>query len=298
MFNFLKGDKTEFSLTWDRADGIYYPGDTATVTIHLRPEKDLKVQSGHLLLTGDYMYQYCTQEYRTDSDGDSHYENVYYWAANNLFEFKQDFLSEGTLPGGMEQRYTYSVTLPDNPLPSCEGKIIRVVWRAIASVARRMAKDLHTELILQMHMPAPGQAVTPGEYGGSNEPAEADMSLLLPGLEFVIGETIQGELRILPQKDFDASEVRLELQRREVVPDDQGNKAEKTITQKLAGKTHFSAGQAQIFTFQAPIPPDEQPSIYRDDQSLSWTLALILARTLRKDTRLEQEFYVYKHGIN
>jgi hypothetical protein len=119
------------------------------------------------------------------------------------------------------------------------------------------------------------------------------MAIALPGLEFSAGDTLAGELRIHPHKNFEASEVRLELRKTELVPYDQGNQSQKVFPVKLAGKSRFQAGQAQVFPFQVPILPAIVPSVQGPFGAISWTLVAVLARSLRSDTRLEQEFYIF-----
>jgi len=106
----------------------------------------------------------------------------------------------------------------------------------------------------------PRLAVQSGEYGKSDEPSEAELAFILPGLEAVAGQQLSGQLRVLPRKDF-ACQVRLELARNEYVSYDQGNYSSKVFPLKLAENIKFTAGQQQTIPFQVSIPPDAAPSI-------------------------------------
>jgi hypothetical protein len=55
----------------------------------------------------------------------------------------------------------------------------------------------------------------------------------------------------------------------------------------------FKAGQQQVIAFRAPLPPDAAPSIQTEHGALTWTMKGILARRLRRDTSITQEFSVF-----
>ncbi len=71
MLNFLKAKKPELTVTLDRPNGIYYPGETVGVTVEVQPGKDLKVQGAHVTLSGIEEYKYRTRRHSTDSDGNT-----------------------------------------------------------------------------------------------------------------------------------------------------------------------------------------------------------------------------------
>lgn len=293
MFNFLKGTKTELTVTLDRPNGLYYPGDTVGATIEIQPNKELKLHGARVKLSGTEKYEYTYISHSTDSDGNSSDDYVKTWGTNEFFASEENFLGATTLPGGVPQRYSFRMGLPSDALPSLAGKIVRIQWKAGVKLDRRLAGDLHSEAELRVGFPDPGPAIQPGEYGESNEPGETELTFLLPGLETVAGQSLNGQLRVLPRKNFDASEVRLELVCHEYVSYDQGNESEKVIPFKLAGGVQFTAGQTQTIPFQASIPQEAAPSIQTPNGSIVWTMKGILSRRLRKDTTIEQGFVVY-----
>jgi hypothetical protein len=122
------------------------------------------------------------------------------------------------------------------------------------------------------------------------------MSLELPGLEWCSGETITGRLIVNPQKSFDATEVRVELEQTELVPVDRGNQKVNALKLKLAGKTRIEAGQPLSFPFQLTVPQPCSPSGSTMNWSVTWKLKGILARFMRKDTSVEQELRVFSGG--
>ena len=295
MFNFLKGEKTEIAVTLDRPNGTYFPGETIGVTVTITPDKELKLKKAVVKLSGSEAYQYLTTTTSTDSEGNESEEVSYEWAGSELFVSEENFLGETTLPAGATQRYSFQMKIPDEGLPTCIGEIVRLEWQVNVKFtsARFLGSDPQAQADLRVLSPAPGVQVQAGEYGGSNEPGEADLALLLPGLEALPGQLVNGQLRILPRKDF-AAEVRLEMVRDENVSYDRGNQCKKSFPVKLAGKTKFVAGQMLTLPFQVTIPQDAPPSIQTPNGSIIWVIKGVLGRTLRKDTQIEQTIMVYQ----
>jgi hypothetical protein len=292
MFDFLKGEKTEIVVTLDRPNGIYLPGETAGVTVEIQPDKDLKLKGALVRLSGTEQYKYGSTSSSTDSDGNTTEDTNYYWAYNEFFAREEKFLGETTLPGSKPQRYSFQMSLPADALPSCAGEIVRIYWKFSVKLDRRLAGDLHAETELCVRPLTPSLNLQPGEYGKSDQPNEAELALILPGLETVAGQQLDGQLRILPRKDL-GCEVRLELVRNEYVSYGDGNFEHKAFPLKLAGNTKFTAGQQQTIPFQASIPPDAAPSIKTPNGEITWTIKGILARRLRQDITVEQDFSVH-----
>jgi hypothetical protein len=282
----------ELTLTLDRAGGVYLPGEVVGISITVQPARDRKLRSASMRLSGTEHFQVCTQVAKTDSDGNTTQSYSYDWARTELFSAQEDFLGETTLPAGLAEHFTFQVRLPPDALPTCNGEILRVAWLVEVKLDRPLAGDLNAAASLRVPALAPGQALASQAYGVSNEPQEAELALVLPGLAAVAGEPFSGHLRILPHKDFRA-EVRLELARTEEVPVDQGHTQTKAYVLKLAGNTHFQAGQPQVIAFQAPLPPDAAPSLQTEHGTLTWTMQGILARRLRRDTSISQAFSVF-----
>jgi hypothetical protein len=161
-----------------------------------------------------------------------------------------------------------------------------------ATLDRKLSTDINAEAPLVV-LVAPTGAPTPGQFGQSNEPGETLLTLELPGIEWVAGETIEGKLLVSPQKNFDATEVRVEVEQTEWVTYDQGNQKVNEVKVKLAGKTKFTAGETLTFPFQIQIPQPCSPSGSSNNWSVTWKLKGILARFLRKDTAIEEVIKVY-----
>jgi len=116
---------------------------------------------------------------------------------------------------------------------------------------------------------------------------------VLPKAEFASGETITGQLSITPQKNFDASELRLELVCSETVHYEMGMSKDILFKTRLAGKTKLEAGVPLSVPFQVNVPAPCPPSYACDLFNNTWKLRGVLARTLRKDTIVESDLNIY-----
>jgi len=162
-----------------------------------------------------------------------------------------------------------------------------------ATLDRKMAGDIEDKVDLPVFSGASGTSAQPVEAGVSNEPDEADLIFSLPGREWVMGETIAGRLQISPRKEFDATEVRVELVRRERVPRDLGNEHETSMPVKLSDGTRLMPGQNISLLFNIPIPSPVPATFSTSNSTLDWVLKGVLARRLRKDTIVEEKIIIY-----
>ena len=110
MLNFLKAKKPELTVTLDRPNGIYYPGETVGVTVEVQPGKDLKVQGAHVTLSGIEEYKYRTRRHSTDSDGNT--SDDY-----DRLEAQRDLCKRGKFPrrDDAARRHASALFFPDEP---------------------------------------------------------------------------------------------------------------------------------------------------------------------------------------
>ena len=134
-----------------------------------------------------------------------------------------------------------------------------------------------------------------GRYGIASHPDKADMRIALPRLEWVEGERIEGKLLVSPQDKL--REMRIELVRREHVPQDEGKSY--TVTEdkvQLAGKSELHSGQLVEVPFVLTIPQQGCPTRQTAHSTVTWTIKGVLPRRLAKDFTVTQEIYVYNGG--
>ena len=305
MFDFLKGGSTSVKLTLDRATGQdatlvnpYYLGETVRARVTLISEKEIKVQQGRVALVYQEEYQYKHRQH-SSSRGHSTTSVVTTWATDNQEATRQIFLGEASIPAGTQKTYEFDLPIPTNAAPSSQAEIIHIKWMVKATLDRKLAGDIESCVELPVCSVTPGAIGQPVEVGGSNEPDEANLILTLPSKEWVMGDTLAGQLQVTPQKAFDVTEIRVELVRRERVSRDLGNEHETVLPVKLAGGTRFQPGQNLTLPFNLTIPSGVPATFRTPHSTLGWTLRGILARRLRKDTLLEEEILIYNgrpHG--
>lgn len=293
MFDFLKGGKANIKLALDRSNQVYVLGETIHATVTITGEKDIKVQQGRLEFVFHEEYQYRHRETERDSDGDSRTTTETTWKTDEPVLKKEVFFNETTIRAGSAQTFQVDLPIPLNAAPTGAGKIVRIQWLVKAILDRRMASDISDKAEVYVFAPAPGRFVQAGSFGNSTEPGEAEMSLTLPGTEWVVGETIAGELQVCANKEFDVNEIRVELSRREFVPRDLGHEHVETIPVRVSGSTHLSVGQKLTFPFSIVIPTSAPITFNTSNSSVVWQLKGVLARRLRSDTRVEEQMYIY-----
>ena len=300
MFDFLKGGKTSVKLTLDRPiskDATpaypYYLGETVHACVTLVSEKEVKIQEGRIALVYQEEYQYQHRTRSGTGHGHSTTSVAYAWATDEREANRQVFLGETSLPAGTQKTYEFDLPIPTNAAPSARAEIVHIKWVVKATLDRKMAGDIEERIEVPVFSGAPGTTVQPVETGISNEPDEADLIFSLPGKEWVMGETIAGRLRVNPKKEFDVTEIRVELVRRERVPRDLGNERETLLPVNLSDGTRLKPGQNLTLPFNIAIPSPVPATFSTSNSTLDWMLKGILARRLRKDTVVEEGIIIY-----
>ncbi len=294
MFDFLKGGKAQVRLEIDSPDQTYTAGKTIHAVATIDGEKDLKIQQGRITLVCREEYQYRRRSTSTDSDGDRSTSVHTSWGTDERTIYEQVFVGETVIRAATTQTFRFDMPIPPDATPTCaDGKIVRVHWWLKGTLDRKLASDVAEKAEIRVLSILPHEMAHPGEYGRSNELGEAHMALVLPSDKFALGETITGELVIRPQKSFDVTEIRAELEMKEEVPRDEGNQFKKQVKVKLEGKTKLQPGQEQRYPFSIAIPANSPVTFKTPHSSVTWTLRGVLARFMRGDTRVDGEVTVY-----
>lgn len=292
MFNIFKGKSDSLKVTLDRPSGVYYPGETLTAVIHFQSDKDVKARQGLVVLQWAEQYDFQSMEQTTDSDGSTSSELRDHRRTDEHEIDRLAFAFEETLAGGQEHTYTFTAVIPNPAPPTIDGKIIKVYWNVKARIDRKLAADFNAET--NVIVLAPPVAEAPLDLvGKTGEAEQAEMFVELPSESWMADSAIKGELLIRPLQKFDATQVRLELVRREEVTYDYGLDKEEVVTVKLAGKTDLEPGRELRLPFQVALPPGCSPSAQGDSWKFTWILRGVLARFLRKDVFVEREIKVY-----
>lgn len=294
MFDFLKGGKATLAVTLDRPNKIYKPGETIHAVVNVQGVKDLKIQSAKIALVSREEYEYKYERTTTDSDGSTSTEDETSTVTDEQKVWEQQFSGETTIKGGSTQNFEFNIPIPANAMPTVDdGKILNLTWLVRTTLDRKLAGDVEDKQEIDVVAPPVAVPSGAGEFGVSNEPGEADMVLRLPKYTFALGETVSGELVIRPKKAFDATEIRVELVRREFVPRDEGNEYRQDEKFKLAGGTKLVSGQEMTVPFQFKIPTARPITANTRHGTINWYLRGILSRRMRGDTMVEQQVLIY-----
>jgi hypothetical protein len=290
VFDFLKGGKVEVNIELDRPTEFYHPGDAIHASVTLDGQKKMKVRQVKAELVHWERYRYD----KTTTDMDDDDRTSTHSATAETIPVEEVLMEAGEIPAGSVQTYTLDWTIPDNAVPPYQGEITQSRWLVRVTLDRKLGLDTTAEVEVPLIVSPPGRDIQPGDYGSASHPGEADMRLWLPKLEWVEGETIEGKLLVRPQNDFKVSEVRIELQRKEHVPRDDGKTH--TVTEgkaQLAPKTEFRANEVVEYPFSFSIPAQACPTRETPHSSVMWALTGTLNRSLRTDWTVGQQIIVY-----
>lgn len=288
MFDFLKGGKATLQVQLDRIGQPYREGETIHATVTVQGEKDLKIQDGRLALIYREKYQY-----REESGLGDDSSTTAHWATEDLEVWHTQFYGETTVKSNTNDKFEYDIPIPPNSPASGEGAILQTTWLVKAVLNRKMASDIVAESEIKLLHPPPGRLTTPGKFGHSTGPRDAELEFILSGKEFVLGDTVAGQLLAHPNKEFDVSEIRIELAQVENVPRGEGNTKIKKQAVKLAGGTKLKPGQDLSLPFELKIPTTALVTTETRHGKIQWILRGVLARRLSSDTQVEEELFIY-----
>ncbi len=286
VLGFLKGEKANIAVAVDKPGLPYYAGETIRATVSVEAETEVKVRGVRVGLVLWERYKYRGR----DDEGDV--SEVWTEAEDEVFG--ETLLGEGKIPAGFRQSYRVDFRIPLDVAPPYNGKIAQNRWLVKAVIDRPMKKDFSAEVEIPIIVPPPDEPTQSGEFGACSHPDDADIKFVLPRLDWVEGERLEGIVRVRPRKDFGAGGVSLELVRTEYVPREMGNThtvAEAKV--QLAGGSDFRVGTAAEFPFGVTVPRQGCPSRRTGRSVVTWTLKATISRRLAKDFSCQQEIWVY-----
>jgi hypothetical protein len=291
MVSVRKRSGSQVLILFDRPVPSYLPGEVVHFAVDITTERDLEVRSATATLSGRELFRFYEGR-PSQSPAESPEEEMFPWDSRQFFAVSNRFLGETTLKQDHHHHFEVSLALPEAALPSFSGDILGVQWQVAVKLDRRMAADVNAEAVLHVLAPARKFLQQPGDFGVSDRPEEAEMTLQLPGLNARPGDTIEGSVRIVPREDFTAA-VRLELVRHENVSEVAGSEDRKVVSIELSGSTDFAPGVPATFSWTVHVPPDSPPSVRTPNGSVDWTLSAVLDRRHRKDVTVSQPLTIY-----
>ncbi len=307
--DFLKGNVAKLDITLDRQS--YQPGDHINGRITLQVENEVKVSSGSIVIL--CLVKYQVRSHHTGSHG-GYYS--YKWVTEKREVFSKTILEETLIPARSYQMYDFDWQVAEDALPSLYGKIIKVTWLVRVHLDRPRAVDVTGETPFTVICPMPAEYhypfksdevyssydhpkgvnqsfILPGSNKVFGYKEDVELSLVIPRLNWELGEDIQGQLDIQACKDCKFTDIRLELQQREEVSDASGNTNVTSTKAKLAGSTVMRSGEKLSLPFHMTIPSGGLPSLDAGNRKVNWILDGILARRLASDDHISHSLKVY-----
>ncbi|MEM3665542.1 MAG: hypothetical protein QW222_00490 [Candidatus Bathyarchaeia archaeon] len=130
-------------------------------------------------------------------------------------------------------------------------------------------------------------------------PPKATISLTLNKSSFALGENVEGTLSVSSDEEFDATEVRCEIQcveeakktkrvydealRREIERQVMESATLYSAKPKISGPLHLTKGFAQTFPFSINIPIGGRPTYKSIDSKVTWFMKGVIAVDGRPD---------------
>lgn len=283
------GKLPELSIQLERADGVYYPGETVRASITIAAEDGAEFKEIRAGLLFEEKYQIIERCH--DSDGDVHYKSI--WNTDEQWAVREQLASNG-LPKSFRQTYNYEWRLPDNPQPFCQAKIVNARWLVKATVDRTLARDVNAEAPLYVVVPAPAQVSQGGEsFEENTAPDAVSMRFQLPRLEYVQGETIAGRVIIEPRQDLNPRAVNISLLRHEVVPSGDRTNIENVFERQQQHNVQLRAGQPFALDFEFGIPPQWCPTYASANASVTWRVNATLDLPWKRDIHAWQTVRIF-----
>jgi hypothetical protein len=283
------GKLPEISIQLERADGVYYPGETVRASITVAAEDGAKFKEIRAGLLFEEKYQIIDRQ--RDSDGDVTYNHV--WRTNEQWARREQLASDG-LPKGFRRTYNYEWRLPDNPHPFCQAKIVVARWLVKATVDRTLARDVNAESPLYVVQPSPAHVSHGGELVEENTAPEAvSMRFQLQRLEYVQGETIAGRVIIEPRQDLNPRALKINLLRHEVVPVGDRTNIENVVEAEQQHNVQLRAGQPFALDFAFAAPPKWCPTYASGNASVTWRVNATLDLPWKRDIHAWQSVRVF-----
>ena len=278
------GPKADVQVSLDRESAL--PGDTVEAAIRiLGGRKDLGIQEGRLELVYENEYTYRHRA----GYGDSRHTTTTKATDRSVVDSRR-FLEAGAIASDTPFEATASLTIPATAPPSAEGKITKVRWKVVATLARPHARDVHGEAPLVVLSPAGATLDAPEvETHG-----DVELSFRLDREHFGPGDTVHGVLVATPLQACEANEFRVDLVRHEDVPRKLGNTEDvEEGTALLESDVRLSLGAPREWPFQFQLPAVVVPCLQTERSRVTWLLKGIGSRRIRRDYRITQPIDVH-----
>ncbi len=289
MFDFLKGGKYRLTLDLDRQTRTYYPGENITVNGVLEARKGMDTQGGSITLVRRERIQAKRFEQSYDSEAMGQTTERTGWEQVEHVVSHVEFLAPGVIEG--VRNFTVQIDIPEQTIPSFQGKLIEVEWLLKTVVDRKMHPDLNDEQGVDFRLPSYPYQIQQAA-GLSSRPNDINLSIQLQDKSWDFYRPLTGNLLILPLNDFDVKGFRVDLVRVERVPGAKENSTNVTFQGVKQEGAQLKEGISAVVPFQVEMPQPGMTSLDTGSWSVSWLLQATLFRSWRKDIILVDELVI------
>jgi hypothetical protein len=299
------------SIEVDHPSAPFPPGSEVVGSVHITAEDTLKVDSGELFLL-------CRGIYAHDQLGQDGSEPRFMRQEREYVLQREELLSSGVLRRGQVLRLPFRFALPADALPTYRGLVCSVQWSLYAILRApdipliKSSQDLLVTSTDRTDLPV-SEA-----YQVTSSSQVCQLTLNLPRVSYLEGESLEGRLQIMPLVDFEADEVRAVLLRIETVPqgddhlfyvtewDEQGgtlcgerlpggfgtNYIWLENEAVLTGVAFFKATESVTRPFTLEVPSAWRPTFSTHEGHATWKVGVVVSRLGHSDVRALHEIIV------
>ncbi|MFH1084784.1 MAG: hypothetical protein V1772_03355 [Chloroflexota bacterium] len=296
----------------DSAAGRYVPGETITGSVQVSTDGALRTEGGSILLR-------CRGAFVTMNGTDpANAPKIESQPRQYLLQQVHTF-PPAALRRGQSARYPFSVTIPEDALPTHHGYACSVRWGLLANVDVPGRDTYRAEQELLVEAPPLAIQPSPSGFESARQAEPCRLTLRLARAVCAEGDPLKAEVDILPHESFYAKEVRALLLRIEHTPqgDDHvvyvsrwdpatghfhgerypGGKGTTYVwledEAQLSGPVHFQKDQAETFACTLSIPAQWRPTLLAKEGEVIWKACAIMACEHLEDVRALHEVLVH-----
>lgn len=261
------------------------PGEVIPFDIRVSAEEEIMSREIRVELAGLETY-YVTESY-SDGKGNRRTRTV---QRNELFaHIVRTVVEQPNLQNGSDQKWTSSLQLPHDALPTSSGKLVNIRWvvKGVLDVPKK--GDLSEEKVLKVFSMTPQNAeisITPAEKSFG----EVTLSLIVPPAA-TASRTLKGQLILGVKEKLNVRGIRVELVR---IEEAGSRKADDVISSaQVSGEVSFNSGESPAFEFSLDLPASASPTAVGRHSSLGWKVRAVLDRKMKTDFNVEQGLRIY-----
>jgi hypothetical protein len=256
------------------------PGARIPIEIRVTIEEEIKPRALRVELVGEETY-YLPSRGR-HSHGSVPWESTF-------AKIVQVVAEQPSLSQGMEQKWSCSVQIPPDALPSCRGEWVNIRWTLKAIL------DVHNRVDLMKANPL--RVLSPSPQMGDVSLASAEKTFgqvvltLKAPREISTGNTLKGQLALQIKDKLSVRSIRIELVR---IEDAKEEKVSQVIsTARVSEEASFNQVDSPSFEFALDVPAGAPPTSVCKHSYLRWKVRAVIDRNMKTDFNVEQDLIVY-----